>query len=69
MLQLEKALDDGESPMHVAYPTPHNDCSWKCEFRAVCPMFDDGSHAEGVIASAFKVHNPYQRYETMEETS
>ena len=64
MLAVEQALDAGENHAYVAYPTPSNDCNWKCEFRAVCPMFDDGSHAEGVLEMAFKVHNPYQRYES-----
>lgn len=69
MVQVEEDLDKGVSHQEVAYPTPTSTCSWDCDFRAVCPMFDDGSHAEGVIESAFVVHHPYQRYDTVEDTN
>lgn len=63
MLRAESALDAGTDHLDIVPPTPSDSCSWKCEFRAVCPMFNDPkSYAEGVIESAYKVHNPYQRY-------
>jgi len=62
MIDAEKRLNDGEEHYSVAYPTPNGNCAWDCEFRSVCPLFDDGSHAEGLIESAYKVHNPYERY-------
>lgn len=55
-------LDAGESHYVIAYPRPNKDCSWKCEFYAVCPMFDDGSRAEDMIASLFVVGDPLERY-------
>lgn len=68
IVRTHEALAAGLNPHQVVYPTPHNDCSWKCEFRAVCPLFDDGSNAAGVLKSAYKTHNPYERYNTMEVT-
>jgi len=65
MLAVEDDLDNGVTHQEVAYPTPMSTCSWDCDFRAVCPMFDDGSHAEGVIENAFVVHNTYERYDMM----
>ena len=64
MVEVEDRLNNGEEHFVVAYPTPNSNCAWDCDFRAVCPMFDDGSHAEGLIEAAYKVHNPYERYET-----
>jgi hypothetical protein len=62
MVDIERRLDAGESHYAVVYPTPTSTCAWDCEFRSVCPLFDDGSHAEGFIEAAYKVHNPYERY-------
>ena len=67
MLAVENALDAGAPHQQVAYPTAMSTCSWDCDYRAICPMFDDGSHVEGVIEAAYRVHNPYQRYDMMEE--
>jgi hypothetical protein len=62
MLDLKKALDDGADPTQVAYPTPTRDCSWKCPFVQVCPMFDDGSNAEQMLEDMFEEHDPHERY-------
>ena len=64
MVDVENRLNDGEEHFIVAYPTPTSTCAWDCDFRAVCPMFDDGSNAEGLIESMYKVHNPYERYQS-----
>ena len=66
MLVLRQQLDDGASPIQVAYPTPSNDCSWKCPFYTACPMFDDGSAVWEYIDDNFEQYDSYQRYE--EET-
>lgn len=55
-------LDSGESHLTAAYPRPNNDCSWKCEFYQVCPMFDDGSRAEDMLQSLYRVGEPLERY-------
>jgi len=69
MIDVVEALDNGTDPNIVAYPNPTRDCAWDCEFRAVCPMFDDGSHAEGVLESAYVIHNPLARYSSEAEVS
>lgn len=63
MVAVHDALDNGADHANVAYPTPTKDCSWDCDFRAVCPMFDDGSHVEAMIEDNYRIHDPYQRYE------
>jgi hypothetical protein len=55
-------LDAGESHQTVVYPRPNRDCSWKCEFFPVCPLFDDGSRAEDMIQSLFVQGDPLDRY-------
>ena len=67
MLDLRKQLDDGADPLHVAYPTPRNDCTWKCPFYTACPMFDDGSAVAEYIDDKFEQYDPYARYEEEEE--
>ena len=68
MVATSNALDAGASPTKVAYPTPTSTCSWDCEFRAVCPLFDDGSYVEAMIEATYKEHNPYERYKMTEIT-
>lgn len=63
MLRVRSQLDQGADHTYVAFPTPSQDCTWKCEFFAVCPMFDDGSAAEELIEAYYTQDDPYQRYE------
>lgn len=56
-------LDSGEDHLKVVYPSPTNDCVWKCPFFSVCPMFDDGSDAEGWLRRNMKQGDPYGRYQ------
>ena len=60
--RVQAALDAGEDPRQVAYPSPGRDCSWKCEFIAVCPMFDDGSRVDDFIGTYMTEGNPLARY-------
>lgn len=64
MLRVERDLLAGVSPDVVAYPSPTPDCTWKCEFVQVCPMFDDGSRVEDAIQDQFTVREPLDRYMT-----
>jgi len=41
ILRTEARLNAGESHVQVAYPTPSKDCSWKCEFFALCGQMND----------------------------
>jgi hypothetical protein len=69
MIDVVDALDNGVDPRIAAYPNPTKDCAWDCEFRVVCPMFDDGSYAEGVIESSYMIHNPLERYSSEAEVN
>lgn len=62
MLRVRDALDEGDSHYANAYPTPSKDCKWKCQFFAICPLFDDGSAAEAAISDAFESSDPYGYY-------
>lgn len=66
MLKVRKALEEGQDHFYVAYPRPSRDCKWKCQFFAICPLFDDGSAAEHAINELYKVDDPYGYYKTTE---
>jgi hypothetical protein len=66
MMSTRKALDEGADVNFVAYPRPSRDCKWKCQFFAVCPLFDDGSAAEQAISELYVVDDPYAYYKTTE---
>lgn len=46
-----------ESDFHhrICAPNVTPDCSWKCDFQAVCPLLDDGSDAESAITQFYRV--------------
>lgn len=62
IVQFWDALDAGEDPQVVAYPSPSRDCSWKCPFAQVCPMFDDGSDVERALSDQFESASPFDYY-------
>lgn len=64
---VERCLDHGVDHQQVAYPTPSERCLWGCEFKAVCPMFDDNSRAEDFIANHYVQINPLDRYDDTKE--
>jgi hypothetical protein len=66
MMDTRKALDEGADVNFVAYPRPSRDCKWKCQFFAICPLFDDGSAAEQAISELYVVDDPYAYYKTTE---
>lgn len=61
-LEAELAVTPIEEQPHVAYPTPDDSCSWKCQFYQLCNMFDDGSRAEDMIRDQFTTRDPLARY-------
>jgi hypothetical protein len=67
LMNVRKALDTGAEPAYVAYPRPTRDCKWKCQFFAICPMFDDGSAAEQALSDSYEVADPYAYYESTEK--
>lgn len=62
IMRLKAQLDAGADHRQVAYPTPNRNCSWDCDFAAVCPLFDDGSAAEQMVDSLYAVADPNERY-------
>lgn len=62
MMKTRTELDSGADPAFVAYPTPSRDCTWKCQFFAICPMFDDGSAVESAVDMLYTVGDPYDYY-------
>lgn len=67
MVTLRDQLDAGADPIQVAYPSPSNDCTWKCPFYTACPMFDDGSAVVDYVEDNFVQYDPYERYNETEE--
>jgi hypothetical protein len=62
MLRVENELNMGADHHVVAYPTPHGNCAWDCDFRTVCPLFEDGSRVDKALEASFQVHDPNERY-------
>jgi RecB family exonuclease len=56
------ALDQGGDTNMFAFPNPTRDCTWRCKFYQVCPLFDDGSAVDSAIADMYTVGNPYDYY-------
>lgn len=58
------ALNRGASHFEVAYPSPRAECSWDCDFFAICNTIDDGSPgSEDLINMLYRRHDPRDRYE------
>jgi len=62
ILRTRQSLDSGADPAYVAFPTPNRNCTFDCNFKAICPLFDDGSAAEAAIEDAYEVGDAYARY-------
>lgn len=62
LMKVKTSLDEGTAHQAVAYPRPSRDCTWKCPFFSVCPMFDDGSAVEQAIEELYEVSDPYAYY-------
>lgn len=69
ILDVERKLNEGSDPRYVAYPTPKRDCSWDCDFLPVCPMVDDGSRLEDMLAAYYEPHDVLERYRDAKEVT
>lgn len=67
IMEAESALRAGVPHHEVCPPTPKRDCTWDCDFFALCHLLDDGSDAEGMIAELYKEHDPLERYTSLEK--
>lgn len=63
MIEAWNRLNAGEDHRYVCFPTPDSTCAWQCDFFPVCPLFDDGSHAEGLLEASYVEYDPYGRYD------
>lgn len=63
IVRARQALDSGSDHHWVTPPRPSKDCTWKCDFFAICPMFDDGSNIDGLLREYYVHVDPYERYE------
>lgn len=66
ILSVEQDLREGVDHRDTAYPRPSDDCSWKCPFVQVCPMFDDGSRAEDMLTQYYHIGDPLDYYKSKE---
>jgi hypothetical protein len=55
-------LEAGADHRAVAYPSPGDYCNWGCPFVKLCPMFDDGSRADDMLAANFVQGDVWQYY-------
>lgn len=62
ILRTDRALAHGADPQEYAYPSIRNECAWDCEFFSLCHLFDDGGHAEAMLAARYMEHDPLDRY-------
>jgi hypothetical protein len=67
MQELEARLEDGEDHHSLVPPNPTTTCRWDCQFFTVCPLFDDGSDVEYVLAEEFEESDPLERYQLLEK--
>jgi hypothetical protein len=63
MLTIEDVLNEGSNHQEIVPPTPRDTCRWDCDFKLVCPMFDDGSNAEGMLERYYTTRDPLERYD------
>ena len=47
---------------YVVPPRPSRDCTWSCDFFAVCPMMDDNSNWKGLLNEYYTHVDPHERY-------
>ena len=71
MMRLREELEDPSNTMieaaQIATPRANPECSWKCQFVNVCPMFNDGSRAEDMVREQFVEIDPIARYKNIGE--
>ena len=70
IIRVRSALDGGADPMFVAFPTPHKNCVWDCDFFDVCGLIDRPDlDPENYMALIFEEGDPYARYLDLKGTT
>lgn len=60
--EAQQALDAGGDHQVIVPPRPISDCHWDCDYFVACPLFDDGSNAEGLLEQYYVPTDPIARY-------
>lgn len=55
----QKGDSDWQEYDRLFYPSPTRDCTWKCDFVAVCKAMDDGSNYNHIINSYYEKKPDY----------
>ncbi len=66
IVTVRQELDAGSDPLYSVPPRPNRDCTWKCDFFTVCPMFDDGSAVDDALEAMYEHRDPHERYDDEE---
>lgn len=66
VMRAEEELRAGANHLEVVYRTWRDECSWDCDFFAICPMFNDGSRVEDAISGIYTIGRPLERYDSAE---
>lgn len=64
IVAVRAALDAGADHRYAVYPSPSEDCSWKCSFFQMCALMDDGSRWRDMVDGEFVVGDPYAYYDS-----
>lgn len=64
ILRLEQRLNEGDSHIAAAYPTPTQDCAWECPFFAVCGAMNDVTRNDVDFLIAAYYSTPEEREAT-----
>lgn len=62
ILAAETALRAGVDPLIIMPPTPSDRCDWACDYKDVCPMFDNGDRVEEFVDGLYETGDPLLRY-------
>lgn len=56
MIEMATEIDrarESEVTSPYLYPSPGKDCSWKCNYRDICPLVDDDGDIESVVQLSY----------------
>ena len=67
IVETRQGLDVGADHQYVCPPRPSRDCTWSCDFFAMCSMMDDGSDWEGLLNEYYTHVDPHERYHEEDE--
>jgi hypothetical protein len=63
IITARQRLNAGEDHHAVVWENPTDFCSWGCQYLKICPLFNDGSRTEDMLAAEYETRLPYLYYE------